>query len=91
MRTVYKYEFNIELDGKFDLHLPDNHQILKVGVQGPNPCMWVLVETNDETFPIGFTIYGTGHEIKSYLHFYVGTFCQHPLVWHVFKNVDTTD
>lgn len=85
MRTIYKYEF--EINDRFSLILPNKFHILKFGTD-PNgrPCLWAWIDTEMTKNQRNFRCYGTGHEIDSSPSDYVDTFNQGPFVWHIFKD-----
>ena len=85
MRTIYKYEFQI--DNNFTLILPDDHEILKVGTQSGVPCMWIMIDDLDKIHKTSFSIYGNGHKIEDPIKKYIGTIFRGPLVWHIFKDI----
>ena len=84
MKRIYKYELSDK--GRQEIELPWYSQILSVQMQNGTPCIWVLLNPDDKTYPQLFEIYGTGHEIKkSEFKHYIGSWQDGPTVWHLFK------
>ena len=85
MKQIYKYLLTI--DANNSIELPKNSKILSLQLQNNNPCIWVLVDPKEPLEVINFVTYGTGHEIKSGLGDFIGTYQLHDgaLVFHVFK------
>ena len=96
MRIVYKYPLKVE-DYQV-VTMPKGAQILTVQTQREEPCIWALVDTENDPeeryFRIAeekryFRIAGTGHPIrlKDKLLRYVGTFqlIGGDLIFHVFE------
>jgi len=57
-------------------------------MQNGTPCIWILLNPNEEKITERFEIYGTGHEINYDMGVdreYLGTFQERSLVWHLFK------
>lgn len=86
MKTIWKYQFEIS-DG-FNLLMPYDSDILSVQVQENQPCMWVLVDTNQPVITRRFRIFGTGFtnldELGKFWNF-ISTFQMPPFVWHLFE------
>ena len=86
MKTIYKYEIPVE--EKFSIPIPQGCRILKVGMQHGRVYLWALVETDREMVERKFAIKGTGQEINDdeFLE-YIGTFfqLQGTFVWHLFE------
>lgn len=91
MKKIHKYE--IPASGRFTLELPNDHEILCVQVQRSRPCLWVLIDTEEETSEVPFRVYQTGKEVENYVtkEEYIGTFVisAGTFVGHLFK--DTSD
>lgn len=84
MKTIYKYPFLVE--DEFPIQMPKGAEILHVASQGPQPCIWALVDTSEDPEYRYFRVFGTGHSMDSDAElFYVGTFPQGPFVWHLFE------
>ena len=87
MRTIWKYEINIE--DFFVLSMPIGSSILTLQIQRGKPCLWVSVDTEQPMEARTFNIYGTGHPIpdKRSINNYIGTFQVHngDFVFHIFE------
>lgn len=87
MRTVYKYILAAVRQQFIDL--PKGFDILHVGEQRGDICLWVEVNPEMETVPVKFFVIGTGHELPEAgkcLH--LGTVIlqpHHDLVFHVYQ------
>jgi len=88
MKTIYKYQF--ETADIVTLKLPTCAKVLTIQIQNDKPCLWALVDTeNERTFDMELSIFGTGHEVKNLeLSTYIGTYQERNggLVWHVFEH-----
>ena len=82
MREIWKYSFNV-VDA-FYLSLPIDAEVLTVGMQGNQPCIWVKVIPNNALESRRFFVVGTGHLLPE--AGYVGTFQVPPFVWHLFQS-----
>jgi hypothetical protein len=63
MKTIFKYQLGF--DEKQYVSLPKDAKILTVQVQKNNPCLWTLVDTENEIEKRRIEIYGAGHEIPN--------------------------
>ena len=82
MITVYKYT----LLPTCTLELPEGAEILTVGAQGEDICIWVKVDTDKPTVKRSFQTYGTGMEMDSNKnHDFIGTTFLGSLVFHTFE------
>jgi hypothetical protein len=75
------------ISGGLLFKLPKDARILDVQVQNECPCMWALVNPNNETEYRRFYIYGTGHPMPDKLGDFIGTFQLHDgaLIFHLFE------
>ena len=78
-----------------ELELPANAHILCVQMQGPQPCLWALVDATLPTERRKIVLAGTGNEDETLgrrLN-YLGTFQTNhgTYVWHVFEDVDAAE
>lgn len=66
--------------------LPPGSELLKVDIQGGDPCLWFLASTTLASVKRKILIRGTGHQMSGAEKKYVGTFTTigGALVWHVF-------
>jgi hypothetical protein len=88
MKAVWKYPL---ADTENRIELPIGAQVLTVQMQGNNPCLWVLVEPEQQVKEYRwFNVYGTGYEINipAYKQTYQGTvqMLDGKLVFHIFEN-----
>lgn len=85
MATIWKYELTAE--GSQDLAVPGNGKVLCVQVQQGKPCVWLLVEPEQEVQLHRIRMFGTG---QPYIEVdgldYIGTIQLYDgsLVFHVF-------
>jgi hypothetical protein len=83
MKTIWKFPLDADATS---LPLKEGAEILTVGVQGNNVCVWVLLDSEalDQTYRIA--TYGTGFPMSEKPGRYVGTFfiADAQLVFHVF-------
>ncbi len=85
MSTIWKYELTVE--GIQDLYVPGGGKILCVQVQRERPCVWMLVNPDEDTKLHRIWIFGTGQpDIDTSGLTYIGTFQLYDggLVFHVF-------
>ena len=65
MQTIYKYQIT-NLNG-VTLHVPYcgdltfDKQVLHCDVQNDVPCLWVMVDSEEEARPVRVIVLGTGH------------------------------
>ena len=88
IERIYKYEISLGKNGKIEM--PIGAEILHVGYQGSEPCLWARVAPDSQKESRQFTVYGTGMSLIEYdddrVEMYLGTTqCDHGLVWHVFE------
>lgn len=89
-KTIWKYK--IEAVGIQQILLPIGAEILTVQIQDQLPCIWVMVDPENETEVRVFEIFGTGHNIytpPAVTWKYIGTFQvdQGALVFHLFERL----
>lgn len=75
------------------VRMPKGSEILTVQTQNGNPCIWALVNPDNELEDRYFEIYGTGHKIhcdmgieRNYINTFQLNSCQ--LVFHVFERIN---
>lgn len=86
MKTVYKYILPVADEAR--VSMPAFAEVLTVGVQGENICVWALVDPKIPSLKKTFRIAGTGHPITDdgkwkflgTVFLYEGT-----LVFHIFE------
>ena len=85
---IYKYP--LVRTAEQIIQMPRGAKPLAVQMQGEAPCIWALVEPEEQLERRLVWIFGTGHEIPSIIQKmqYLGTFqeMRGMLVWHVFVN-----
>ena len=89
MRTIWKYE--LEVNGSQEISLPGGAKILTVQAQKGVPCLWVLVDKNNEQDKkVWVYTFGTGHNISDDEYTYIGAYQLHggDLVFHVFTETE---
>lgn len=86
MKTIYKYQ--LDVTDVQTLHIPKNSKILNIQTQKNTPCIWALIDTDNDIEDRKFAIYGTGNECSSCYEEYIGTFQieNGSLVFHVFES-----
>jgi hypothetical protein len=85
MKTIYKYHFDMR--DETTVEMPEGAEILCVQTQKGYPCLWALVETENQKETHCFCIRGTGHALKGNEGKYIDTFqaMGGDLVFHVFE------
>lgn len=85
-KVIWKFE--LTESGIQEIELRKGYEFLTLQMQNGIPCIWVLLNSNEEKITESFEIYGTGHEIHYDMGIsreYLGTFQETYLVWHLFK------
>lgn len=75
------------------IEMPKGAEILSVQVQRDIPCIWALVNPENDNEKRGFEIFGTGSLIQYDMGVerkYIGTIQRFGgnIIWHVFERVD---
>lgn len=85
MKAIWKWD--IPLGDEFSFKMPKGAKILCIQEQHDFPKLLAIVDTSQEGEERRFITYGTGHEMRSGDHVYVGTYQLHRgrLVFHVFE------
>lgn len=86
MKTVYKYI--LEPDDEVRISMPAFAEVLTVGAQGENICVWALVDPKIPSLKKTFRIAGTGHPITDDEKWrFLGTvfLYSETLVFHIFE------
>ena len=60
MKTIYKYQ--LEIEDRFKLRIHRGARLLYVGVQHDIACLWAIVDPEAETCIRTLLIRGTGHD-----------------------------
>ena len=86
MQKIYKYKVPINLSF-FHLDLPEKAQFLAFQLQGAQPVLWALVNTERVEETRHFAIRGTGEAMGGWhsTDKYIGTVQIPPFVWHLFE------
>lgn len=88
MKTIWKFPLSITSLQRVEM--PEGAEILTVQLQYERPCLWALVDPEQNTIQRYFEIHGTGNPIHvdmSVEREYIGTFQQREFVWHVFERL----
>jgi len=86
MKTIYKYD--LPMENRAIIPMPEGATILKVGVQHNKPVLWALVDPDAPVTDRIFFVFGTGHSFDLVEPFiYNGTLILHDetFVGHVFE------
>lgn len=93
MKTIWKYE--LEFNSMTRLEIPSGGEILTVQQDQKTftPCLWVMVDTDNEKEERYIELFGTGHEIKYDTgtdRTYIGTYQYQKgeFVGHVFERLN---
>lgn len=79
------FKYRLEIRDEQTLMLPRFGEILHVGVQDSQLCIWVWVDEHDSLDPHLFAVIGTGNPIPEYDTMeHLGTVQQEGFVRHVF-------
>ena len=64
MKTIWKYE--LDFAAIIKLQVPKNAKILTVQIDDKinTPCVWIMVDTENEIEERWFELFGSGQEIK---------------------------
>lgn len=89
-KTIWKFELE---PGTTAMNLHKGAEILTIQTQRETPCMWVLLDPNEETEKRYFEIFGTGGPVPSndgYERKYINTFqlSGGSLVFHLFERLN---
>lgn len=87
MEKIWKYELK-DL-GKQMIEIPEHAKFLSLHIQNGNPCMWFIVNPNNNKINRKFEIYATGQDIYLADRKFIGTFLVNngSLVFHVFEEI----
>lgn len=64
--------------------MPRGAQIIRVAEQGLNTCLWAIVDPAAPLETREFQVFRTGGALPLDA-IYVGTWDEHPFVWHLFE------
>lgn len=79
---IFKYAATEFID------LPEDAEILHVGVQNNQIYLWAAVDVDKPTVRRQFKVVGTGWDYNPDGMKYLGTAHVGPFVWHVFEDID---
>jgi len=68
---IWKFPFDVEDD--LSIAMPKNSEIVDVQVQGEQPCIWAICNSDESYEKRRFVIVGTGHPL-GIIGKYIGTF-----------------
>ena len=85
MRTIHKHRPTNPWESRFRIQVQVGARILYVNHQDHVPTLWMEVETKNEYEEREFAVIGTGHLIPEDAREYVGTYFDHPYVWHMYE------
>lgn len=90
-KKIYKYPLKVA--DKQVIKLPVGAEILTVQTQNETPCIWALVNPENETQERHFEVFGTGHDVPNDMGIerkYINTFQLHGggLVFHLFERLN---
>ena len=91
-KTIWKFELNPSISGNHSFKIPKDSEILTVQMQNNNPCIWVLVNPNNEVEERFFELFGTGHDVYCDMGIdrkYINTvqMQEGSLVFHIFERL----
>jgi hypothetical protein len=89
MKTIHKYP--LEVKGQQTVEMPYGAQILHVGVQRNQICIWAILESVKPMMVTrSFVIHGTGHPVDDTGLEHIGTVLMDDgaLVWHIFERIN---
>lgn len=72
MRTIHKYQLQIEQHQEIQLH--EGAEILCLQVQNNDPFLWMMVDTQRPMVSMRIITHGTGHEVHPDAGRYLGTY-----------------
>lgn len=85
MKTIWKFE----IKNNTSIEIPTNAEILTCQTQNGIPCLWILVDPEEEKQTRYFNIYGTGYIITEDPGKYINTFQMQGgmFIFHVFEKI----
>lgn len=94
MRTIFKYILKPKEVGAecHKIQTYKGYEILSVGIQGDDICVWIEVETSNAPINKTFEVFGTGHIMQPLRTFnereFIGTVFMSSLVFHIYHFVE---
>jgi hypothetical protein len=82
MKTVYKYPIPLKMQ-KFDLMLPENFKVNRIGFQSDQLFMWAEVVKDGRQVQHHFAAFGTGQDVPDSAKF-LYTYDIGPFVLHLY-------
>jgi hypothetical protein len=82
------WKYTLAITNLQEVEMPLGAQILSVGDQGGQLCLWALVVPQRGSSKRVIEIIGTGNPMEMYLTYprrFIGTVLMPPFVWHVFE------
>lgn len=83
MKTIHKYPLEIKDLQVIKMHCDD--KILTVQMHNGAPCIWAIVDTENEMQTRLIYFHGTGNLLPDVDQKYIGTFQLDYFVYHVFE------
>lgn len=89
-KTIWKFEIKTD---KGNIEMPKDAEILSIQEQNNKPCIWALVNPDNETEERYFELFGTGHDVPCGMGIernFIGTFqlSGGVFVFHVFERIN---
>ncbi len=89
MKTIYKYNLKSAFNVPQQIKMPAKGQVISVGNQKDNLCMWVRVDPEEPVVERSFIAMGTGHtfpkEANNPQVFYGTIQDTYGFVFHIFE------
>lgn len=82
MRTIWKFPLKVAHEQL--LYLPLHFKVLKVDMQGNQPCAWIELDSEADLIATSVFMYGTGHRVAVVGAYHIGTVLDGPYVWHYY-------
>jgi hypothetical protein len=84
--VIWKYK--LEITDLQSVQMPVGAIVLSVHRQGPDLCLWSMVDPSEPMQARHFEVHGTGNQMPDGgKRLYVGTVVVGALVWHVFERL----
>lgn len=86
MKTIHKQK--LEITDVQEIELPWCSNIIHIGTQGNDVCIWYECDTNQPKEKVTIYCYGTGHKMRTGDQRYIGTvFVLEGLVFHFYQKI----
>lgn len=91
IKKIFKYQ--LETVDTQDVVMPKGAEVLTIQTQNEVPCIWALVNPDEETETRVFEIFGTGHDVYCDMGVdrkYLGTYqlAGGALIFHAFERIN---